>query len=49
MEERLRLALGTKVDLKQTAKSRGRITIHFTNHEEFERLQALLMSDRVAA
>ena len=49
LEERLRLALGTKVDLKQTTKGRGRITIHFTNHEEFERLQSLLMSDRAAA
>ncbi len=49
MEERLRLALGTKVDLKQTAKGKGRITIHFKNHEEFERLQEVLMSDRAAA
>ncbi|MGI9427535.1 MAG: hypothetical protein ACR2NM_02675 [Bythopirellula sp.] len=45
----MRLSLGTKVDLKQTAKGGGRITIHFKNHEEFERLQQLLMSDRAAA
>ncbi len=49
MEEKLRLALGTKVDLKQTAKGRGRITIHFKNHEEFERIQQILMSERAAA
>ncbi|MGI9430504.1 MAG: ParB/RepB/Spo0J family partition protein [Bythopirellula sp.] len=49
LEEQLRLSLGTKVDLKQTAKGGGRITIHFKNHEEFERLQQLLMSDRAAA
>ena len=49
LEEQLRMSLGTKVDLKQTAKGRGRITIHFSNHEEFERLQQLLMSDRAAA
>jgi ParB family chromosome partitioning protein len=42
IEEQLKLALGTKVDLKQTAKGRGRITIHFTSHEEFERLRAIL-------
>ncbi len=40
--EQLKLALGTKVDLKQTAKGRGRITIHFKNHEEFDRLRAIL-------
>ena len=49
MEERLRLALGTKVDLKQTAKGRGRITIHFKNHEEFERIQQILIAERAAA
>jgi ParB family chromosome partitioning protein len=36
------LALGTKVDLKQMAKGRGRITFHFTSHEEFDRLRAIL-------
>ena len=49
MEERLRLALGTKVDLKQTTKGRGRITIHFKNHEEFERIQQILIAERAAA
>ena len=42
IEEQLKLALGTKVDLKQTAQGRGRITIHFQSHEEFERLRAIL-------
>lgn len=42
LQDALRLALGTKVDLTQTAKGRGRITIHFASHAEFERLQALL-------
>ncbi len=42
LEEELRMALGTKVDLRQSAKGRGKITIHFTSHEEFDRLQALL-------
>lgn len=44
LEEKLRLALGTKVDLKQSAKGKGRITIHFASHEEFERLQGVLTS-----
>jgi ParB family chromosome partitioning protein len=42
MEEQLRLALGAKVEIKQSAKGKGRITLHFGSHEEFERLRALL-------
>jgi ParB family chromosome partitioning protein len=42
LEQELRAALGTKVDLSQTAKGRGRITIHFKNHDEFARLQQIL-------
>lgn len=37
------LALGTRVDVKQSAKGRGRITIHFASHEEFDRLRGVLM------
>jgi len=40
--QELRAALGTKVDLRQTASGRGRIVIHFTSHEEFDRLRAHL-------
>ncbi|MCA9231189.1 MAG: ParB/RepB/Spo0J family partition protein [Planctomycetales bacterium] len=42
LEEQLRLALGTKVDIRQTAKGRGRITLHFNNLQEFDRLKAIL-------
>jgi len=42
LNQQLRLALGTKVDVRQSAKGRGKITIHFTSHEEFDRLRALL-------
>ncbi len=42
LEQELRLALGTRVELRQTAKGRGRITIHFHGHDEFERLRNLL-------
>jgi ParB family chromosome partitioning protein len=42
ISQQLRLALGTKVDVRQTAKGRGRITIHFTSQDEFDRLRAHL-------
>jgi ParB family chromosome partitioning protein len=42
LEQELRSALGTKVDLSQTAKGKGKITIHFQSHEAFERLRQLL-------
>ncbi len=45
IEAQLKLALGAKVDLKQSTKGRGRITIHFKNLEEFERLRAILSGD----
>jgi ParB family chromosome partitioning protein len=42
LEQELRLALGTKIEISQTAKGRGRIVIHFDNAEEFERIHAAL-------
>ena len=39
------MALGAKVDLRQTAKGRGRITIHFKSNEEFERIRSILTSE----
>ncbi len=42
LELELRTALGTKVDLSQTAKGKGKITIHFKNHEEFARLRQIM-------
>ena len=42
LEDQLRLALGTKVELRQSAKGKGKITIHFGNHEEFDRIKAIL-------
>jgi ParB family chromosome partitioning protein len=47
LEQELRMALGTKVALRQTAKGRGRITIHFASHEEFARLRQRLTTDRL--
>jgi ParB family chromosome partitioning protein len=43
LEQELRSSLGTKVDLSQTAKGKGKITIHFNSHEEFERLRQMLV------
>lgn len=42
LEQEFRVALGTKVDLRQSAAGKGKITIHFKNHEEFDRLRQLL-------
>jgi ParB family transcriptional regulator, chromosome partitioning protein len=42
LEQELRSALGTKVEIRQNAKGRGRIVIHFTGHDEFDRLRGLL-------
>ena len=44
LEQELRSALGTRVELRQTTKGRGRITIHFTSNDEFDRLRELLNS-----
>jgi ParB family chromosome partitioning protein len=44
LEQELRTSLGTKVDLSQTARGRGKITIHFKSHEEFERVRQLLIA-----
>ena len=38
LEQQLRVALGTGVDIRQVSKGRGTITIHFTSPEEFDRL-----------
>jgi ParB family chromosome partitioning protein len=48
LERELKLALGTMVDISQTSRGRGRITVHFTSIEEFDRLRRLL-SDTVPA
>ncbi len=42
MQNELRHQLGTKVEIRQTSKGRGKITIHFTSADEFERLRAML-------
>lgn len=42
LETELRLALGTKVEIRQLTKGNGRMIIHFANSAEFERLRATM-------
>lgn len=42
LQREFKLQLGTKVEIRQTAKGKGKITIHFHNADEFERLRALI-------
>ena len=42
LEQELRSALGTKVEVRQTSRGRGRIVIHFANHDEFDRLRSII-------
>jgi ParB family chromosome partitioning protein len=46
LEQQLKETLGTKVEIRQTSRGKGRIIIHFTSSEEFERLQATLCGGR---
>mgnify|MGYP001161416843 CR=1 FL=1 len=45
LEQELRMALGTKVDIRLSRSGRGRIVIHFSNNDEFERLRKMLHGD----
>jgi ParB family chromosome partitioning protein len=38
LEQELKQALGTKVDIREKAGGTGKIVIHFNNHDEFQRL-----------
>lgn len=51
LEQELRAALGTKVDIKETGKRRGRgqIIVHFQTPQEFERLHRYLLDQAMAA
>ena len=44
LEQEMRMSLGTKVEIKQSGKGRGKIVITFANAEEFERLRRSLAS-----
>jgi len=38
LEQELRMALGAKVSIQQAARGRGKIVIHFSDHDEFDRI-----------
>jgi hypothetical protein len=42
LEQQLRTTLGVKVEIKQSSRGKGRITIQFKSHEEFDRIVASL-------
>ena len=42
LEQELQAALGTRVELRQTAKGKGRVTIHFSSNDEFERIRSMI-------
>ncbi|QDV69782.1 putative chromosome-partitioning protein ParB [Rosistilla carotiformis] len=48
LERQLRMDLGTKVEIKQSSKGKGKIVVHFTNPDEFERITAM-MAGQVSA
>ncbi|MFT5528202.1 MAG: ParB family chromosome partitioning protein [Pirellulaceae bacterium] len=43
LEQQLRMALGTKVEINTTSRGRGKIVIQFQNLDEFERIRTLLI------
>jgi ParB family transcriptional regulator, chromosome partitioning protein len=43
LEQEFKAALGTKVQISQTAKGKGKLVIHFANHDEFERIRGQLL------
>ncbi|MHB0957258.1 MAG: ParB/RepB/Spo0J family partition protein [Pirellulaceae bacterium] len=42
LEQELRAALGTKVEIQRNARGRGKVVVHFSSPEEFDRLRSLL-------
>ena len=42
LEHELRISLGTKVEIRQGARGRGRLILHFSNEQEFDRIRKLL-------
>lgn len=43
LEQELRISLGTKIEIRNNSSCRGKIIIHFTDGDEFERLRTLLV------
>ncbi|QDV43368.1 putative chromosome-partitioning protein ParB [Stieleria neptunia] len=45
MQQEFRMVFGTKVEIKSSARGRGKITIHFSDGEEFERIRTMLTAE----
>lgn len=45
LQQQARMSLGTKVEIKATAKGSGRLVVHFKNQKEFERLFEQICSE----
>ncbi len=41
LEQQMKMGLGTKVEIHRTSRGRGRIVVHFTSLEEFDRLHGM--------
>jgi len=49
LQTELRHQLGTKVEIRETTKGKGKITIHFANADEFDRIRSILADQSVPA
>lgn len=45
LEQKLRMAIGTKVEVRAGARGKGRVIIHFNDHDEFDRILAFLTGE----
>lgn len=43
LEQEMRISLGTKIEIRHSSRGRGKIVVHFSNSEEFERLRQLMV------
>jgi ParB family chromosome partitioning protein len=48
LEQEIRHAMGAKIDITANARGRGKVVIHFANHEEFERIREHLTAGRLS-
>ncbi len=49
LEQELRRSLGTKIEIRQSARGKGKIVVHFHSAEEFERIREILAPGSRAA
>ncbi len=49
LEQQMKMGLGTKVEIQRTSRGRGRIVVHFTSLEEFDRLHSQFSGKSIGA